>query len=258
MWVLSTLLLLLLALLVAVAGSSSWQLSSGGIICCCCCGSDKVRWYILCLWQPSLKWRPLVVGPAAATTVAASATSAAAAVEQDSGGRKKGEREKREKTGSRLWIWVVLGLHLPACLPAFCPGAFEAHRDSSSPSFCCSSVFVVVFFRTKELASRQSKQTTNGPKPNDQKRQNRTLLGQATRHHKKRLRMKLELGLGPTCWCLFLSSSRESTPHKVLSTQYPLPVPINSSPCQHYRSPLHWKPTKLINSVFCLVFFFLH
>lgn len=147
------------------------------------------------------------------------------------------EGEERENRFSALDLSCV-GSPL-ACLPAFCPGAFEAHRDSSSPSFCCSSVFVVVFFRTKELASRQSKQTTNGPKPNDQKRQNRTLLGQATRHHKRRLRMKLELGLGPTCWCLFLSSSRESTPHKVLSTQYPLSVPINSSPCQHYRSPLH-------------------
>lgn len=159
MWVLSTLLLLLLALLVAVAGSSSWQLSSGGIICCCCCccGSDKVRWYILCLWQPSLKWRSLVVGPAAATTVAASATSAAAAVEQDSGGRKKGEREKREKTGSRLWIWVVLGLHLPACL---LPGGLRGAPRFFFAFFLLFFSFCCCFFSDQRI-SLAAKQTND-------------------------------------------------------------------------------------------------
>lgn len=68
------------------------------------------------------------------------------------------EGEERENRFSALDLSCV-GSPL-ACLPAFCPGAFEAHRDSSSPSFCCSSVFVVVFFSDQRI-SLAAKQTND-------------------------------------------------------------------------------------------------
>lgn len=73
----------------------------------------------------------------------------------EGGGRErgKGERENRFSTLDLSCVGSPL-----ACLPAFCPGAFEAHRDSSSsPSFCCSSV---LFFSDQRI-SLAAKQTND-------------------------------------------------------------------------------------------------